>query len=453
MRLSSSFSLQASPSRGLSEMLMRAGSQRDAEEPVRRGRSYTVEDPIAMPGSTWERELASHGRTLPQMVNDELNINASRFVKYVDKTILNYDSEGIMGCRGVFIAATARGSVFRKSVVRRAALLTWFIAGLLLLALKWLHVDVQEPDVENVKALITDFHQLCTFLLGFFLSICYARWWAIRADGIGGMWGALDDLMMIIGALFPCDSAEDRGVRELVLRWGALSHELMYKQIRGEHDLSDLAEKGLLTDDEMSILDPLSSRPQCVWAWMCSYMAHLAYGEPECGGSRLPHAVTLLPQLLGLCCKARDAIGLLFTYTDSQVPFRYIHILSFIVWVHNLVQALASAVRFSFEWQHGVKSAIMSEMVFLIFYPIVYTSLLHVGVGMLNPMRSATDVDFPRAAFTAYMLAENRSFGRSCAPPAGPPYNPARPPVWRKAAEASAGCGRPAHANDLGGCD
>jgi len=402
------------------------------EEPISRMRTFTADDPITQPESDWERELAMHGYTLPQMADNQLNIRSNRFVKYVDKNVLNYDSEGIMGCLGVFIAASARGSVFRKSVIRRAAAVTWLISGLLLALLHALRADVQHEDVDNVKALITDFHNLCTFLLGFFVSTCYARWWAIRNEGIGGLWGALDDILLIVGALFPQDTAEDREVRERVLRWGALSHELMYKQIRNDNDFQDLVENGHLLQEEMAILAPLSSRPQCVWAWMCSYMAHLAYGESADGGGRMPHAVTMLPQLLRLCCGARDAIGKLFTYTDSQVPFRYVHILSFIVWVHNLVQALASAVRLAFEWKHGASSGILSEIVFLIFYPVLYTSLLHVGVGMLNPMRSASDVDFPRAAFTSYMLAENRSFGRSCAPPAGPPYCPGRPPVWRR---------------------
>jgi len=402
------------------------------EEPISRMRTFTADDPITQPESDWERELAMHGYTLPQMADNQLNIRSNRFVKYVDKNVLNYDSEGIMGCLGVFIAVFARGSVFRKSVIRRAAAFTWLVSGFLLSLLYALRVDVQHEDVDNAKALITDFHNLCTFLLGFFLSTCYARWWAIRFEGIGGLWGALDDILLIVGALFPQDSAEDRDVRDRVLRWGALSHELMYKQIRGDNEFQDLVDKGLLLREEMAILGPLSSRPQCVWAWMCSYMAHLAYGEAAHGGSRMPHAVTMFPKLLDFCCAARDSIGKLFTYTDSQVPFRYVHILSLIVWVHNMVQALASAVRFAFECQnnHHWVSGVLSEMVFLMFYPVVYTSLLHVGVGMLNPVRSASDVDFPQAAYTSYMLAENRSFIRSCAPPAGPPYCPGRPPVW-----------------------
>jgi len=382
--------------------------------------------------------LATPGRTQPEIANNNLNIESNRYVKYVDKNVLNYDSEGIMNCLGVFVAAAARGSVIRTATLRRAALLTWLVSGSLLALLLVLDVDVQSEDVDNVKAVITDFHNLCTFLLGFFLSTCYARWWAIRAEGIGGLWGALDDIMMIMGALFPQDSAEDREVRERVLRWGVLSHELMYKQIRNEDDFQDLVAKGLLLQEEAAILGPLSSRPQCVWAWMCSYMAHLAYGEEAHGGGRMPHAVTMFPKLLDFCCAARDSIGKLFTYTDSQVPFRYVHILSFIVWVHNLVQALASAVRFAFEWKHDHPlSGTMSEMVFLIFYPVVYTSLLHVGVGMLNPVRSASDVDFPQAAYTSYMLAENRSFVQSCAPPAGPPYCPGRPPKWNHGQAAS----------------
>jgi len=315
--------------RGSSASLLSEMFSAPDEEPVGRLRTITADDPITQPGSDWERELAMHGYTLPEMANRDLNIRSNRFVKYVDKNVLNYDSEGIMGCCGVFVASFARGSVFRKKVIRRAAAFTWLFSGALLALLLALHVDVNQQDLDNVKALIMDFHNLCTFLLGFFLSTCYARWWAIRFEGIGGLWGALDDILLIVGALFPQDSAEDREVRDRVLRWGALSHELMYKQIRSDEQFEDLVDKGLLRREEMDILAPLSSRPQCVWAWMCSYMAHLAYGETANGGGRMPHAVTMLPMLLGYCCAARDSIGKLFTYTDSQVPFRYVHILSF----------------------------------------------------------------------------------------------------------------------------
>mmetsp|Transcript_53201 Transcript_53201/g.154889 ORF Transcript_53201/g.154889 Transcript_53201/m.154889 type:complete len:414 (-) Transcript_53201:27-1268(-) len=396
------------------------------------------DDPAADAGSMVERELATPGAVRAagrHGLDDRLQsrLRTRRYVKYVDKSILNYDAEGIMGILGVLLSATAYGSVFRKKAVLKAAVLTWSSALLLLLVLMLLKVEVSAVDVENFRALITDFHNICTFLLGFFISTCYARWWAIRADGIGGLWGNLDDLMMQMGALFPQDDEADREVREKVLRWGALSHELMYKQIHNDQDLTDLVDDGLLTSDEMVVLQPLSSRPQCICAWLCSYMAHLAYGDPAKGGSRMPHPVTMLPHLLTFCCKARDAIGILFTFTDSQVPFRYVHILSFIVWTHNLVQALTSAFRMAHELGQASPhyTALVAEGVFLLFYPAVYTSLLHVGAGMLNPMRSHSDVDFPRAAFTCYMLAECRSFNRGQVPPAGPQHAPGHAQRWR----------------------
>ena len=53
-------------------------------------------------------------------------------------------------------------------------------------------------------------------LLGFYISTVIARWWSIRSDGIGGLWGALGDLSVLTGSFFP--GRDWRDLRTLVLR-------------------------------------------------------------------------------------------------------------------------------------------------------------------------------------------------------------------------------------------
>merc|ERR1719440_2740098 len=115
------------------------------------------------------------------------------------------------------------------------------------------------------------------------MSLCACRWWAIRNDCIGSLWGAMNDISLQIGTFFPQDTFEDRDVRERTLRWSVLSHELIYKQARGENDLDDLLDCGLLLQHELDRLHQEPSKPQVVWAWMSSYFAHLAYGDPKEG--------------------------------------------------------------------------------------------------------------------------------------------------------------------------
>jgi len=410
--------------------------------PVHPHRDSDKQEPVEF-WQAWDRELAKQGRTTSfrptpaatangvapsAQERDFLSkIRVRQYVKYHDKQVLNYDTEGIAG-PGVFQAIFTSASVFGNWHLLRdvAIILTVSLTSMVILLLT--KTEITESNAVKLKSLVTDFHVLCTFLLTFFISTALTRWWALRNDCLGGLWGGVDDLSLIIGSYFGSNSPADREVRERVLRWSVLSHELIYKQARADTDLRDLVERDLLTPEELQLLKPLASKPQVVWAWMCSYFAHLAYGDPAHGGSRLPFPVTVLPQLHEICRHARGAVGASFAYTDTQIPFRYVHFLSLIIWTHNLIQALNSSVVFVVEIDKQEYANIVIEATFLVLYPLVYFGLLNLGAGMLNPLRSSKDVDFPRGAFSYYMLAENRSFYAGNVQPAGPPYGD--PPKW-----------------------
>lgn len=360
------------------------------------------------------------------------NIHVRRFVKYYEKSVLNYDAEGIIG-PGVFLAAATKASILaRKGLLRDLFL----IISCSLLGAMGLHscgVKVRPDDLDKISNLVKDFQSLCTFLLGFFVATCVTRWWAIRNDCIGGLWGAADDLALIIGSHFGSDSEADKQVRNKVLRWSLLSYELVFKQARAQEDMSDLIQRGILEEHELELLLPECSKPQVVWAWMCSYFCHLAYGDKAQGGSRLPHAVTVLPQLHELCRRARFAVQSTFVYTDTQVPFRYVHFLALIIWMHNIFQAVQSACVISNSLSSSdhetLTTAICIEVIFLVFHPLIYFGLLHLGVGMLNPLRGKRDIDFPKGAWSWYMQAEIRSFFNANTAPKGPPWG--GPAKWQ----------------------
>eukprot|EP00930_Biecheleria_cincta_P101994 TRINITY_DN93656_c0_g1_i1.p1 TRINITY_DN93656_c0_g1~~TRINITY_DN93656_c0_g1_i1.p1 ORF type:complete len:430 (+),score=47.63 TRINITY_DN93656_c0_g1_i1:62-1351(+) len=387
--------------------------------------------------SAWEQENALQGATGGhrdyQNAGERLfssKIRVRKYVKYYEKQVLNYDMDRIMGI-GVFAASCASASLLGpgkcqlKCDVLIVVVLSLASMSMLLLG----GIELADLDLQKINDLVRDFHTLATFLLGFYVTTCLSRWWAIRNDCIGALWGSIDDLSLLVGSYFGRDTDADRQVREQVLRWGVLSHELVYKQARADANLADLVEIGLLTDHEQALLEQLSSKPQVIWAWMCSYFAHLAYGERQDGGSRLPYPVTTLPQLHEICRKARGAIGQAFAYTDTQVPFRYVHFLSLLIWVHNFFQAVNSALVMAHAVKNRDTLSFVIEFIFLFWYPLVYLGLLHLGAGMLNPLRCKQDIDFPHGAWKHFMIQENHSFFVGSTQPHGPPYG--RPPVWR----------------------
>ena len=65
-----------------------------------------------------------------------------------------------------------------------------------------------------------------------------------------------------------------------MLRYGLLSHALLYKQARGEDEqLDDLVAAGVLTPTEQAALQPLPSKPLVVWAWLSHFWARALAGE------------------------------------------------------------------------------------------------------------------------------------------------------------------------------
>ena len=90
-----------------------------------------------------------------------------------------------------------------------------------------------QSTLESLNALIATG---LIFILGPYVTLAVSRWWTVRKEGIGGLWGAVDDLCVWSAAWFYKGSLADHSARALVLRYGLLSHALLYKEARNEAD-------------------------------------------------------------------------------------------------------------------------------------------------------------------------------------------------------------------------
>ena len=84
------------------------------------------------------------------------------------------------------------------------------------------------------------------FLLGPFVGLSIGRWWQMRIEFLGGVWGALSDLNIFASIWFNSGSRADLEARRLVERYSLAAHFLVYKDARGQVSLDDAVGKGLL---------------------------------------------------------------------------------------------------------------------------------------------------------------------------------------------------------------
>ena len=57
------------------------------------------------------------------------------------------------------------------------------------------------------------------FLLGPYVGLCITRWWQMRTEFLGGVWGAVADLNMWASVWFHSGSKGDVAARSLVQRY------------------------------------------------------------------------------------------------------------------------------------------------------------------------------------------------------------------------------------------
>ena len=252
------------------------------------------------------------------------------------------------------------------------------------------------------------------FLVGPYIGGSVTRWWAVRKDGIGGLWGAVDDLCMWAAAYFDQKTSADRTARSLVLRYGLLSHALLYKQARGEEDqLDDLLAAGLLLPHEQEALQPLASKPLVVWAWLSHFWAQALAGELQV--TPIPHAAQLAPMVLGKCAQGRGALGLSLSYVDSQQPFPYVHLLALLTDLALIVNAAAVGLSVGRDLQdadtHRAEVMLLLLCAFLRIgaFVLVFNGLLAVAVVLDNPLGDDS-ADLPALAYHSYMKKECDSF-------------------------------------------
>jgi len=261
---------------------------------------------------------------------------------------------------------------------------------------KW--VDGQETRMREFAMIMTI---LASLLLSFYTSISVARWWVIRAQGVGGIKAAAMDLEIMISQ---CVTQEPQ-VLESIRRYARTSLILVFlwrrKRLGGMKE--ELVSQGLLTEQECDqLLKYNHMLHETIWAWQSAIVCTL-HNEGKIQSDQLLRA------LLERCSDGRKAIQCIHTHLAVKIPMQYVHLLGLLVKLHNLVLAVIMGALFGAAIRNADFIICCQLAGRTLLLPMLFNSILLINAGMSDPF-TGNPTDFPGHAYSAALEKDGSSF-------------------------------------------
>lgn len=370
-----------------------------------------------------------------------------------DGKVLRYNVHRVLGWDGML---HIRGTFLADPTVWRTCFVYWFVAAVLAVVFYQLTkrstvYRVSDSHMDAMRTIAAYSTTLLGFMLSLFVSNVIKRWWTMREKAVGGLWTAVTDTTQFL-AIRLTDPA-DAPFKERILRLGLLSHRLLYLEmgetvvkrrdvyipvverhgsgsllgdaIRGEdvvhggsETLDDLIEVGLLTEAEKRELENQRRMAQLVWIWINRLGRDKLVERIEakqvaggvCGQTRTFDAI---------CLKAKVAVEDVFVYTQTQLPFQYVHLLAFTVMMSNLLLAVKCGVAIGRGLAPPVEYVNpMVEAFQVLFVPFSYHAFLRLCDDLSNPFGdSLNGNNFPGYSYHCEMRDECLALIRAGAAP------------------------------------
>jgi len=277
------------------------------------------------------------------------------------------------------------------------------------------------------------------FVLGLYLSLCLTRWWALRMQALQGVFDAFSNTVMVVTCHLP--SAEWDPLVGRIIRYGMASVNLLVIAARtkvfNEADvekstfqrvseklkvwkrtvlhtdsragreekktsviggsstkaLDALVNTGILEPDERDILIRFQpfQRAMIMWCWILR-LIHISFSHMRIGQ----------PIIAFLDCeaiKARDAFNLINTYMNSQLPFAYVHLITILVNINNLIISIKCGLEIADAAQRSEYFLCMTKVMLSIIIPVLYHGLMSISYVLHDPFGEDL-LDFPIAAYS-----------------------------------------------------
>ena len=293
------------------------------------------------------------------------------------------------------------------------------------------HKDIAEvyevlDEIQGVASVSEMVTTLVAFILGLYVSKTVDIWWEIRHGQLQTILNTLDSMCLRMAIYFPGKSKEDMEAKEQVLRYGALSIKLLFKEAReidawtvedrltsGCDNLLDLEKEGLLTREERQLLTHCPCRSQVVWVWLASYITKL------CLDGRMPDPLRNQEYFLSEAIQARNAIANVLARINTQFPLSYTHLVVFMVKLLLFVHSVVAGYILGLAYITGYFYWGAVQVSYLIIWTLFHQGLIQIKEHISNPFRDNRS-DFSGQMLTARSVNQSSNlFAAASAPPYG----------------------------------
>eukprot|EP00928_Gymnodinium_smaydae_P087489 TRINITY_DN71746_c0_g1_i1.p1 TRINITY_DN71746_c0_g1~~TRINITY_DN71746_c0_g1_i1.p1 ORF type:complete len:448 (-),score=90.74 TRINITY_DN71746_c0_g1_i1:27-1286(-) len=263
-------------------------------------------------------------------------------------------------------------------------------------------LQAQESNIRKFSMIMT---MLAAFLLSLYMGIMVGRWWTIRTAGVGAIKAAAADLQMFVSQFV----TRDEEVLSAIRRYARASLRLIFlwrrQLLENEKEMEvNLVDTGILTKDELALLTSSKwnhNLYESIWAWEVSIIETL-HQEGLIKGEQM------LMMLLQKCCDGRAGVQTIVTHLAVKVPMQYVHLLGFIVKLHNLIVAGLMGICFSVALKE--RNVIICLQLYgrTLLMPFLFNAILTICAELSDPFDGGAG-DFPQKRYDAGIEKDARS--------------------------------------------
>jgi len=261
---------------------------------------------------------------------------------------------------------------------------------------RWL--NSQEARMREFAMIMT---VLASLLLSFYTAMAVGRWWAIRAAGVGGIKAAAMELEMLISQAV----TQEPQVLDAIRRYARSSLFLVFlwRRNRLPELKEELKAQGLLTEQECcQLLSWNHVLHETIWSWNSAIICTL-WREGKI------HSDQLLRTLLERCSDGRKAIQCIHTHLAVKIPMQYVHLLGFLVKMHNTVLAIIMGSLFGAAVRDAEIIICFQLAGRTLILPLLFNAILLINAELADPFDGGP-TDFPCLAYSQALEKDGSSF-------------------------------------------